>query len=209
MDKNNIGIIFVIIIVIFAVAFGLGYSVGNNGKAKTSMNNANKPYESMDTSKLSFEDGWNAAKQKLEESGLFPSDSENIKALSGQVTKTNGNRFEITSTYEVRNPLADIAPEKRTITVGPSTEIILQLRKDAETLEKERQEFEEKLKELQDLPPEERNPENFTPPERFIEQTGSADDIETGVNIIIQAIEGENIQYSESITPSKIIIQSR
>ncbi|MDD4902580.1 MAG: hypothetical protein PHE24_05615 [Patescibacteria group bacterium] len=120
--KSN-GNIPVVLSIIVLVAFIAGLLLGSLVIAKA-VGGKNVFISQMTGS---FADGYNAAKKKLADVGMFVSQSP---SLSGQITKVSGN--EITFTAPLPNPLDDESLKTRIAVVSKDTVITLYRLKPAE-----------------------------------------------------------------------------
>lgn len=71
----------------------------------------------------SYQAGWDAAKQRLSDSGMFPGGGMNIeiKALTGEITEISGDK--ITVKIRPLEPLADASLDTRTVVVDSATKM--------------------------------------------------------------------------------------
>jgi len=177
----------IITIIIALVFFGLGFISADYYKSY--VNNT-------------FEDGWDAAKQRLEETGFAPMmiDTE-ITSINGEVQEIKNNKIYI-KTYSLE-PLADIELDNRIIEIDDNTKIYQLVEKDQKQLQREISEFEQKMQEQMN------NPENMMepvmPPELYIKQEISLADIEIGQQIVVTA--EEDIKDKKEFKAIEIIVQ--
>ena len=206
MGNKNAGIIFIAIVLIFAVAFTMGFYMGKSISPKT-VSSSKKPYQVTKDMADTFESGWEAAKMKLDESGLFPQRGQGMTNLSGIVTSVSGNSFEMTSNYQPRNPLADVPPQTRTVLVTAQTQIVKRTAKSIEQLEEERTAFEKEMDAQRDAMRDGSKPKDIarlTPPERYLETNIDLNQIMQNQTVSVQA-DGD-IEYADNITAVKIIV---
>jgi len=174
---------------------------------KTPANNKIITANNQDT----FQAGWDAAKEKLKESGfIMPGE---IKALSGNVKEINGNKI-ILSTNLI-NPLDDEALKTRTVIINKDTEIVIQKEKTQEELNVEEAEKSEKiavLKEQQKIAVTEEEKMDLEiqimdlqmPVDFFKLQNVGIKDIKAGDNISVTA--EEDIAQKQEFSASRISI---
>lgn len=151
------------------------------------------------TSQNSYEAGWLAANQKLEESGLLRPEPEESFTLFGTITQISENHLVMRADPTVINPLAMQAPESRIVTVTPETKIIRQTPKAREQLLAEEKKWQNEMNNLKPedaaLPP--------PPPSPYIEEEIKLSDLKTGDKISVTS--GQNIKFATTIEAAQII----
>ncbi len=97
-----------IAVVILSAVFLVGYSLGA-GQAASQIGS-------------SYQDGFNAAHQKLIDTGVVARDQV-VTQIAGQVASVSGDTIVIDVPQLVADPLADPAPTERTVKIGSDTKI--------------------------------------------------------------------------------------
>lgn len=161
----------VVAFIVILTSFLVGYSFGSKGKVSTLL--TGKP--SQDT----FAAGWEAARKKLEESGLVRAEPTEIFTISGTITSINENKITLKANPTVINPLAEQAPEIRTITVTSETKIMKLNPKTPEEITKESEEFRKAMTALKPgaTPP--------TPPSPYEEDEIEITDLKVGDTVSV------------------------
>lgn len=144
----------------------------------------------------SYQDGWNAAQEKLEQSGILRPEPAEIFSLSGTITNISGNTISIKADPVVVNPLAEPAPESRKIVITPNTKIIKQSPRSPEELNAEQEKY---RSEITNLEPDAAPP---TPPSPFTEEELEITDLKVGDNISVTS--EENIKSSSQFEAIEI-----
>ena len=142
MKKNWINVIFILVIL------GVGILIGANIPKKTITQGVVKDD--------SFQEGWDAARQRLSQfqmGGIMPPGME-IRSVNGNIQKIDGNA--ITVKINPLEPLSDPKLDTRTIIVDSKTKISIAVQRDSQQFQKELQEYEEKMRAIldQDAPAE-------------------------------------------------------
>ena len=93
-----------------------------------------------------YQSGWDAAKQRLSDSGMFPSSGMNIeiKSLTGEITEINGDK--ITVKIRPLEPLADASLDIRTVVVDSATKMFALQPKDQKEFLAEMDAYTQKIK---------------------------------------------------------------
>lgn len=81
-------------------------------------------YGLLGTANGDFMSGYNAAKAKLAESGVFPPGEKKITALSGTVSLLKDNAITVTDVRITANPLDNQGPSLRTVNITDKTVIV-------------------------------------------------------------------------------------
>ena len=183
----------IIYVTIGIICFGLGFGLGSVGKFSL------KP--SAPAQQNSFEAGWNAAKQRLQETGFLPPVPDEIFTISGQVQKIENNK--ITLNIRPLEPLADPELDVRIVEIDENTKIYQLKEKEFEQYEKEMKEYDKKMKEQMDTS--EPVPEPITPPEPFVKEVAKLSDIKQGQEITVTS--KENIKNKKQFRAIEIVIQ--
>lgn len=148
-----------------------------------------------------FEAGWQAAEERLRETGYFPSlPEEEINFVNGEIKEINGNKISLN--INPLEPLADPELDIRIIEVGENTKIYQTEKKDHEEYQSEMEEFNEAMQAEID------NPEimaGLTPPEPFTEKEINLSLLQAGHQILVQA--EEDIRNIKQFKVIKIVVQ--
>ena len=151
------------------------------------------------TNQNSYEAGWQAANQKLEESGLLRPEQEEVFTISGIITGVFENQITLKSDPVVVNPLAMQAPESRTVTITEETKIIRQTPKTREKLMAEEEKWQSEMDKLKPedaaFPP--------SPPSPYIEEEIKLSDLKTGDKISVTS--NQNIKFATTLEAVQII----
>jgi hypothetical protein len=139
-----------------------------------------------------FDAGYEAAKKKIEDSGIVPPTSAQVLAVSGSVTAVSGNSVTINANPVSINPLEDQGPSIRVITVTSTTEINIKV---ALT----NAEFQTALGQFTK---DSAAGKQVAPPDPFRTVKGSLSDIKVGM--IITATAETDVRDAESITATNI-----
>jgi hypothetical protein len=150
------------IIIIAIVCLGLGYTFG-----------------SMTNPTDTFQAGWDAAKQRLTETGFAPliEDTE-ITSVSGEIQEIKDNKISL-AIYHFE-PLSDPELDNRIIEIDENTKIYQLVEKDQAQFQKEMDEFDKAMQEAQDI---------STPPEPYFKREINFSNIEVGQRITAVAQE--------------------
>ena len=174
-------------LVILAGGFWIGYFL-----------NLQYPSAGIINKESTFDDGWNAAKDKLEQSGLIRPEPTEIFTITGKITAISGNTISITADQVVANPLADQAPTERTVTVPARIKIIKSTSKTREQLSAEMTAYEKSLAELKP------DTERPSPPLPYAEQEIKLTDLKAGDTISVTS--DQNIKFATEIVAKEIKI---
>ena len=178
-------------IIIALVFFGLGFYSG-------------RLYPIGLKGENTFEAGWQAAKQRLSETGFMPMFGEDmaITSLSGEVKEVKGNKISLK--ISPLEPLADPDLDNRIVEVDEKTKIYRLIEKDPAQYQAEMEEFERKMGEEMENP--EEIPEPVVFPEMYQQEEAVLTDIEAGQRISIRT-EGD-VKEVKQFRAIEIIIQS-
>jgi len=148
------------------------------------------------TYKDGYRAGYEAARQKLKESNLFPEVPTETNTLSGTVLKTDKKSFTFESQNLALNPLeAEKTPSTRTVKITESTRIYRITPRNPEELQAEFERFQEAA-----------DPE-ARPPEPFPREDVDASAIQSGMIITVTA--DHNIFSEEVFEASEISLQAQ
>ena len=175
-------------IIIALVFFGLGFYSG-------------RLYPIGLKGENTFEAGWQAAKQRLSETGFMPMFGEDmaITSLSGEV-KDNRISLKISPL----EPLADPDLDNRIVEVDEKTKIYRLIEKDPAQYQAEMEEFERKMGEEMENP--EEIPEPVVFPEMYNKEEAGLADIEVDQRISVKT--EEDIKEVKQFKAVEITIQS-
>ncbi len=176
--------------IILLAAFYAGYSINSN--------NANYPVLSLlgGNQNNSYQAGFDAARAKLEKSGLLRPEPEEIFTISGKISAVAQNKITIKADPTVANPLAEQAPEERTITVSENTKILKQTNKAPDEFAAE---FEKYRQSTGNLAPNETPP---APPQAFTTEELKLSDLKAGD--IISVTSDANIKMTAQFEAKEI-----
>lgn len=142
----------------------------------------------------SYQEGYDAAKKKLAESGLIPPALTELRSLTGTIKSVGSGSLVIEAPLRSPNPLEELnAPAERTVTLGTDVKIVKSERKDPVVFEKELQEFQKKNGQT---------PGASAPPSPFLEKTLSLQDLKVGD--VVTVVAGENILMAASFTAGTV-----
>ena len=178
-------------IIIALVFFGLGFYSG-------------RLYPIGLKGENTFEAGWQAAKQRLSETGFMPmfgKDME-ITSLSGEVKEVKGNKISLK--ISPLEPLADPNLDNRIVEVDEKTKIYRLIEKDPAQYQAEMEEFERKMGEEMENP--EEIPEPVVFPEMYNKEEAGLADIEVDQRISVKT--EEDIKEVKQFKAVEITIQS-
>jgi len=178
-------------IIIALVFFGLGFYSG-------------RLYPIGLKGENTFEAGWQAAKQRLSETGFMPMFGEDmaITSLSGEVKEVKGNKISLK--ISPLEPLADPNLDNRIVEVDEKTKIYRLIEKDPAQYQAEMEEFERKMGEEMENP--EEIPEPIVFPEMYNKEEAGLADIEVDQRISVKT-EGD-IKEVKQFKAVEITIQS-
>ncbi len=179
-----------IIIIVGLVFFGLGYAFGFIVENKTD----------------AFQDGWDAARQRLIKNGIFSAEIGDMKIREGigLVEEVNGNKISLK--LNSIDPLSDPGLKNRVIKVDDSIEIYKKLGdKDSGQYQRELEEYIKKIEILRQGASEEMIDELRLPLNYDVE-SADFEDIKVGQHILIVA--KEDIRNLEQFKVMRITIYS-
>ncbi len=158
--------------------------------------NLNCPFGFVTDQNSSYEAGWMAASQKLEESGLLRPETAEIFTISGTITQISENQIIIKADPTVINPLAMQAPESRTVNITSKTKIIKQTPKTQEELAADEEKF---VNEREKLEPEAEPPARPLP---YTEKEIKLSELKTADKISVTS--DQNIKLAAEINATEI-----
>ena len=178
-------------IIIALIFLGLGFSLGNLYPVGLKGENT-------------FEAGWQAAQERLSESGFMPPmiEGAEITSVNGEVKEVKDNRISLK--ISPLEPLADPDLDNRIVEVDEKTKIYRLIEKDPAQYQAEMEEFERKMGEEMENP--EEIPEPVVFPEMYQQEEAVLTDIEAGQQISVRT-EGD-VKEVKQFRAIEIIIQS-
>lgn len=178
--------------IILIVGFYIGYSLNSD--------NNNCPVLGIlgGNQKNSYEAGWKAAQEKIEQSGLLRPEPAEIFTVTGTITAVSGSKITLKSNPVIANPLAEQAPEERIITVTANAKIIKQTTKSPDEFAAELEKY---RKDAADLAPGETPP---APPSAFVTEEIKLADLKIGDTV--SATSDMNIKMSAEFAAKEITI---
>ena len=180
----------VAVVAILAIGIFIGTMIPK--KIKTSSGNKND----------SFQAGWNAAKARLSQSpmGMVLSDDAEIKNVSGIIQKISNSKLMIK--INLLEPLSDPDLDDRMINVDSNTKIFLFVPKSQTQIEKEMQEFNDKMKNQATMA---ENSQLLTPPSPIEKKEIRLTDLKENQRVEVMA--GENIKDKKEFVAVEIDAQ--
>lgn len=140
-------IVFVMLIPVALISFAAGYYGFHQSEDGSSLTeNVERKSPSEQNNKTGFQQGWDAAKERLQETG-YTIDETDIDYVNGEVTKKEGDKIYIE--IDPVTPLSDPALDNRIVVINSDTQIFKLLPKDMEQFEREMDEFDKKMEELE------------------------------------------------------------
>ena len=178
-------------IIIALVFFGLGFYSG-------------RLYPIGLKGENTFEAGWQAAQERLSETGFMPPmiEGAEITSVNGEVKEVKDNRISLK--ISPLEPLADPDLDNRIVEVDEKTKIYRLIEKDPAQYQAEMEEFERKMGEEMENP--EEIPEPVVFPEMYQQEEAVLTDIEAGQQISVRT-EGD-VKEVKQFRAIEIIIQS-
>lgn len=169
-----------------AVGFVAGYGAGRVSTGT--------PINPLAPGAGGYQAGYDAARKKLAESGLFPPVPTELRSLAGTIVEIKDSTLTLSVDLRSPNPLEEIeAPKERRVTVTKSTKIS---RRVAKTPEELREEFAA------------RDPGTPTPPPspfKLVEL--KLEEIKAGDAVVVAA--AKNILSETSFEATEITVESR
>ena len=181
----------VIGIIIAVVCFALGFIVAQMNKIGVSLG------------ENTFQAGWDAAKQRLAESGFAPAIAGmEIKTISGEVKEIKGNKINL----KIRplEPLADPKLDNRVVVVDDNTKIFKLESRDPVEYQKEMDVYNRKIQQQTANPAVGAQPLVF--PDFFIKKEVKLSDLEAGQQITV--VTDEDIKNILEFKAVEITLQS-
>lgn len=202
VGKQNSTVLVLISITIAIIGFVLGYFFGIRDADDKTIYHTATEQDVQDT----FDAGWKAAKEKVEDSGLLRVSNVPVTSLRGTVTNVNGTSFTLNSQFQVRNPLEELPPEERIVIVDENTQVIKRIVKEREQLLAEREQYKNDRKEYQEQLLAGERVSVPIQPSRYKEDPSTILDINEGATVIILSKDQTDISYEETIMPEIIYI---
>jgi len=184
--------IITISIIIALVFFTLGYLIG--GTSITSIGQLSVKGDNT------YQAGWDAAKQRLADSGFAPMiDNLEIKNLSGTVKEIKDK--EIILKINPLEPLADPDLDERIVEIDDNTKIYVLEQKDQVQYQQEIDEFNKKMQDPST------STEPIMPPDMYTKKEGNLSDIKVGAILNIIATDND-IKNAKEFKAAEISILS-
>jgi hypothetical protein len=178
MHKNTFSIIISITIISLLIGFVAGKTYSNKVQG-------------------TYDDGWNDAKKRLEDSGFFIDNNMIIDYLNGEIIDINNDK--VTVKINPIMPLDGPDLDTRIITINHDTVLYQLKNKDPILFEKEMQEYNNNLGENEDLPV-----FDVMPPEPFIKEKISKNELKSGIRIEITA--SNDIRLKKEFQANEVIV---
>jgi|GEM_PF-5395523 len=182
---NSARILWIILIgAVIAGSYVAGYSIGSSGAG---------PVGPIVGGANTFAAGYEAARQKLVQSGLVPPSPERITTLSGVVKSVEGNTIIIETSGRISpNPLDPEGPLERTITVSSGTEISARVALTSEEFQDALETFNKRSRDGEPVPP----------PSPFRNEPAALEDIK--LTMIITVTSEEDVREATNINATHI-----
>lgn len=180
------------IIVFFTAGFFTAGLINDSGAESC-------PPASSSPAKDSFAAGWEAARERLKETGYYFGDVNfPVKEVWGEIKQVNGN--QVTVSIKPLDPLADKSLDERTVKVNGQTEIIKKEKKSQTEYENEVAAYRQDNAELLDGPV---LPASY--PNLFTERIIGLNELGPGQQVKVLA--NENIRDIKEFTATAIVVQ--
>lgn len=200
----------VITVLVAIIAFTAGCFVGTSLSVSQKSSSSNFLSEkNFSTENDTYVAGWNAAKKRIAESGLWPiSANAEIKNVSGEVKSIKDN--QITIKIHALEPLADPDLDERIIEVDNNTKIYSLTSKDQKEYQAAIEEFNKKMQERAKTPAAPgvvatTPAATVIPPEPYNKKLVPIADIKTGMQLNVVAAE-KDIKSIKKFKASEIIL---
>lgn len=148
-----------------------------------------------------FQAGWQAAKERLNDSGYYPQVNMEIKNLSGEIKSISDNKISLK--IHPLEPLANPDLDNRLVVVDNNTKIYKLGAKSQVEYQKEVTEFN---KQIQGINNNSTKPESLTPPQYFNKIPASSTELKVGQMITVLA--NQDIKNLKEFTAVEISLQS-
>lgn len=149
-----------------------------------------------------YAEGYEAARKKIADSGIFPPAPSEMRAVSGAVKSVGADSFVMTTDLRTPNPLEEIdAPKERTVTVTADTKIYRQVQKSPEEQQKEFAQFQKAMTSPRDPKSDEPLP---TPPQPYKQEAVKLSELKPGDMVVASA--AENIMTAASFTATEVSV---
>jgi hypothetical protein len=155
-----------------------------------------------------FEEGWNKAREIVEESGVIRSNALPLTSIRGVVTTLSDNQMQMEADIQVQNPLAEKPPIIRTVILNDSVVFEKRVEKTQEQYQEELEAYRElRKKYLEDLGgTSDESGEAPIMPNRYIITEVDRSNLKEGVSTVIIGDASDDLQYKVTIIPQRIQI---
>ncbi len=182
------------------VFFSLGLFINN--LFSLSPNKINQPAPGI--SQNTFQAGWEAARQRLKDTGFFPAlTNQEVKEIYGQIKEIKDNK--ITLKIGPLEPLADPQLDMRTIEIDNQTKIYKLEAKDQTKFQQEMAEYNKLMEQRVKNPAAATTSQPIMPPSLYTNKPISLSDLKVGMQITVSA--DNNIKDSQEFKAVEINIQ--
>jgi hypothetical protein len=191
MHHNAIRLLYAgLAVILLAAAFLLGYTNGKPSGAGLG---------SLSLCKDRYQEGYDAAHQKLLDSSLLAPSQKRLFAIVGTVKTVGADSITLSTSQTLTDPLAEPAPTERTLSGFSATQIVLRTNKTPERQIEDSQSYNKALIASKgELPP---------PPLPYDETPSKLADLKPGTMIEVTGKEGEDLTHAQKIeAPTKITI---
>lgn len=159
--------------------------------------------EKLFSQRNTFQTGWNAAEDRLNENKFFPLMNEEIevRSINGRVKEVGDNQVDLE--IYLFDPLADSELDNRIVEVDENTKIYQAIAKDAAQYQEEAERLKEEIE--MEIAASGSFPNSVVPIEPYIKAEINLADIKTGQSIM--AIAEGNIRNEKQFLAKEIVIQ--
>lgn len=154
------------------------------------------------TNQESFQAGWKAAKERLQQEGVIPSvEGMEMQGVFGEIIEVSADKIKLK--IDQADPLSDPSLDNRIVFVRPETKIYLVKEKDPLIYDQEIKDYEEKVQKA--IKDQAGSNEEIVPPDYYVRAEIVLDDLRTGQ--MVSAIAGEDISDKKQFEVLEIFIQ--
>lgn len=188
--KPKISLVVVISLVVGVVA---GYLISNLAEVSG-------PVSQTDTRQIK-----RGFVKELRSEGFIPPAPEEIREVSGAIEQVGENSIEVTTQQKMSDPLRELVPETITVNVTDQTEIVKLEEKSSEVLQREQEQYNEKMQQYQESDQEE--PADLTPPQLFSEKKINFSELNKGQSVTVET--EQDVTGKSEFKAATIRVQSK